>query len=104
MPMDYSRLPLMTLLRGPVLHTPQGLVLVVSSALYILLGVASLGFGDTVTSLDTVKKLWIGCFFMPVILFVLFVRGNSPNFSPSIPRALWGGFLAALPIFVVWLQ
>jgi hypothetical protein len=100
---DYFGRPLGELLRGPVLHTPQGIVLVGASVCYVLLGLALLAFGDALGALGK-KQLWLGCFVMPLLLFLFFVRNNAPGFEPSVKNAIWGVVLAGFPLAYVWLR
>ena len=93
----------MNFLRGPVLHTPQGWVLLGASVGYVLLGCVLL-VDESIAALAVIRDLWVGCFFMPLILLLFFVRTNEPDFSPSMPNTAWGFVLAVIPIFLVWLE
>ena len=101
--MNYPQLPLSALLRGPVLHTPQGMVLLVASTVYVLVGLLSFAIGEKVATPSVAEKFGVWCLLVPLVLFVLFVRMNGPKFQPSKANAAWGTLLAALPILVVLL-
>ena len=91
------------LVRGPIAHTPQGLLLLIASAVYAAVGVTLLLLADTFATLATVKKYWSGCVLMPVLLFVLYVKINGPDFGPSAVNTMWGLLFVVTPIAVVWL-
>jgi hypothetical protein len=99
----YDRAPIGELFRGPVLRTPQGWVLLAGSVTYVALGALLLAAPSHIVS-DAIQKLWIGCFFMPLLLFLCFVRTNSPTFERSSPNAAWGAVLTLFPIVFVWLR
>jgi hypothetical protein len=81
--MDYTHQPVSSLLRGPMLHTPQGWVVLASIGAYLILallfwlGAIGLPLGKNLGSVVVV------CLFWPFITFLLFVKHNISDFSPS---------------------
>jgi hypothetical protein len=91
------------LVRGPIAHTPQGLLLIIASVVYVAGGLTLLLLGDNFASLAAVKTYWGGCVLMPVLLLMYYVNINGPDFGPSAANTIWGLVLAVTPIAVVWL-
>jgi hypothetical protein len=94
---DYGKLPVTDLLRGPLLHTPQGLIVVVYALVY-------LGAGAVVWLLQlpppigkTLEVFLTLCLLWPFIVFLMFVRHSNPAFNPSWTTASWIAVYGALP-------
>ena len=69
--MDYRGQPVTALLRGPLLHTPQGIAVLAFSALYLLLA-ALYAFADLAPRPGWRAASIIGlCLAWPIILFLL---------------------------------
>jgi len=96
--MSYSKRPVSELLRGPLLHTPQGRVVLASALLYA--GFAGLGliFGVSPLLSKSASAFFLLCAAWPFITFLHFVRGSGPYFAPSIARALDLAFTALIPV------
>lgn len=95
--MDYARLPVTALLRGPLLHTPQGWVVLAYFA-----GYAAAAAGVWLLQLPVPIGKTPGVFFTlcltwPFIVFLMFVRHSSPTFASSWGTAAWLALCGALP-------
>jgi len=96
--MDHLHSPITDFLRGPLLSTPQGWVVIGFSAIYLIFGFLILWIGlPQIFSLKTDVLATI-CFLWPGILFLYFVRVSSPSFFPSFLEAAWLCFYAIAPI------
>ncbi len=89
--MSYANRSITSLLRGPLLHTPQGLVVLVVLAVHLAL----LPFVHTGSISLLGKSSTTGmviCLSWPLITCLYFIRegvSTTPEFKPSVPRALW---------------
>ncbi len=93
----------MDLLRGPLLHTPHGWVVLGSAVLYVGLAVVVAVSGAAPPVLKTPGAFYVLCFAWPFILFLYFVRVNSPSFAASSARALVLASVAIAPfIYTAW--
>lgn len=101
--MDYMNQPVTAVLSGPLLRTPQGAVVLVFSALY-LLGALLFGAFDVVPPFSIRTQSVVGiCVAWPLILFLLFVKEGAPSFEPSLGSAAWLAFLAVYPMgYLIW--
>lgn len=87
-----------------MLHTPQGWVVLVSIGIYLILallfwfGVIGLPLGKNLESILVV------CLFWPFITFLLFVKHNISDFSPSWSRASFVAICAFAPVAYVWVH
>ena len=101
--MDYGALPVTALIRGPLLHTPQGLVVLAASALY-LIAATLIAVGLLPAPFRWPTWSTVGLFvFWPFVMFLLFVKWNQPDFRASWPAAVWLLLCALAPIvFGVW--
>jgi hypothetical protein len=101
--MDYSGQPVAALLRGPLLHTPQGIAVLVFSAIYLLLA-ALFAFADLSPPPGWRAASIISlCLFWPILLFLLFVKHGEPSFAPSWGGAAWLACCALAPVvFTLW--
>jgi hypothetical protein len=95
---DYSSQSIASLLRGPLISTPQGWVVVASAVLYAVLALALTVFG---LSPPLGKSLgWaLGlCIAWPFIVFLMFIKIGLPSFAPSWNRAAFLTVCAAAPM------
>lgn len=101
--MSYDQRPVLELLQGPLLHSPQGWVVLASILLYG--GIAGLGWVLGVSPLiaKSSSTFFVFCAAWPFITFLYFVRGSAPHFAPSIARTVELAITALLPIaFSAW--
>jgi hypothetical protein len=95
---DYGRLPVSALLRGPLLHTPQGLVVLAWTGAYLLAALVAYLYGWTFWQ----GKFKLGfialCFAWPALIFVMFIRDNRWEFERSWRKATWLVIYGALPL------
>jgi hypothetical protein len=101
--MDYTRKPVSALLLGPLIHTPQGLVVVSASVLYFL---AALIFGLTdITppfSYSSGKAVAI-CIGWPIFLFMFYIKSNLPDFESSWSQTGMLVFGSVVPVlYPLW--
>jgi hypothetical protein len=90
-------------IRGPLIHTQQGIVVVVFSVLYLI--AASLFAFSGVTPPSPWRQVnAIGlCLVWPFVIVLAFIRTDFPAFSPSWRSALWLSVWAIAPgAFTVW--
>jgi hypothetical protein len=101
--MDYSAQSVTALLRGPLITTPQGWVVIFAAIVYFTLAVT---FGAFDLAPQLVKSPSVAitiCIFWPFIVFLQFVKSGLPSFKPSILSAVITGLYAAAPfIYVGW--
>ena len=100
--MDWSRTNLRTFICGPLVHTPEGTVVLIGSTLSFLFA----GFRWYVPSLVGLRpELSTGntliFLIWPVALFVGYVAICSPDFSPIVVSIALGFSLAAFPFWLV---
>lgn len=101
--MDYEKAPVTDLIRGPLLHTPQGWVVLASVALYALLALAVWLFGVSSALGKTPGVALALCFFWPLINFLMYVRWNSPYFKASWSSAAYLLVVALAPVaYAAW--
>ena len=101
--MDFTNQPVTALLRGPLVSTPQGLVVLASSAFYWALALAYgvLGLvpppGMMRGTAVVMSLAW------PFIVFLLFIRDGMPSFAPSWSKAAFLAIGAAAPaLWAAW--
>lgn len=101
MQMNYTRQSISKLFRGPMLHTPQGIVFLISLAVYLLCA-ALFAFTDIALPFGWAADKAIGIFVAwPLILFMLFIKQNMPDFAPSWLKAVWQSFYAVAPFVFI---
>ena len=101
--MSYDRRPVMDLLRGPLLHSPQGWVVLASAVLYALLALAGALLGVSPLFAKSPGAFFSICAFWPFITFLFYVRCGSPTFSPSVSQAAHVAVAALAPVaYVLW--
>ena len=103
--MDYTRQPVTALLRGPLVSTPQGLVVITCAVAYLGLAVAYLAFGLSPPLGKTRGAAVVVCVSWPLIIFLVFVKQGIPSFAPSLAKSLFLTLYASAPIlYVLWLR
>jgi hypothetical protein len=85
--MAYDHRPVTDLLRGPLLHTPQGWVVVATTVFYAGLALAGAYFGVSPSLAKSPSAFFVVCVAWPMITFLFFVRSSSPNFGASKTRS-----------------
>jgi len=101
--MNYARESVGTLLRGPLLSTPQGFVVIASVVAYAALAFAFLALGLTPPFGKSIASAVIVCASWPFIVFLQFVASGLPSFTPSLSRAAFLTLCAAVPaLYVAW--
>lgn len=99
--MDYSNQPLSNLLRGPLLNTPQGRVVIAAAISYLALAVF-ISLGLVVPPIKSgVSGAIAGCLAWPFFVFLFFVKNGLPSFKPSWFEAAFLAFCSVLPVGVV---
>jgi hypothetical protein len=89
--------------RGPLLYTPQGWVVLGSAVLYVGLALVVAVSGTAPPVLKTHGAFYVLCVAWPFILFLYFVRLNGPSFVASNARALVLAAVAVAPfIYTAW--
>jgi hypothetical protein len=98
MPQDYGRLPVTELLRGPLLHTPQGLAVIGCSIAWLCAAGVVWLFQWPPPIGRSREVFYVLCVLWPFILFVLFIRHSTSDFRSSWGTAAWIAFYGALPV------
>ena len=101
--MNNAGLSVGAFIRGPLVHTPQGIVVLAFSVLYFVIA-AMLAFGFIAPPSPWLPANLLGlCLTWPFILVLLFIRSDFPVFSPSWGSAAWLGVCAVAPgAFTLW--
>jgi hypothetical protein len=101
--MDFSNQPLSSLLRGPLLNTPQGQVVIATAVCYLALAVL-ISLGLVVPPIKSgMPGAIVGCFVWPFIVFLYFVKSGLPSFTPSWFEAAFLALCSFLPVgFILW--
>ncbi|WP_157275017.1 hypothetical protein [Dechloromonas agitata] len=101
--MDYTHQPVIALLRGPLVYTPQGLVVLASAVVYFAIAAAYLVFGITPPLGKDIEVVVALCLFWPFIVFLFFIKNGMPSFAPSRRGALFLSVVAGMPVLhVLW--
>jgi hypothetical protein len=101
--MGYDRRPVMDLLRGPLLHTPQGWVVLASGILYGLVALAGAYLGVSLSIAQSPGAFFAICVSWPLITFLFYVRSSSPHFKASVSQAVRVAVAALAPVgYVLW--
>lgn len=101
--MDYTNQSVSALIRGPLVGTPQGWVVVASAIAYAALALAFFVFGLTPPMGKSVGGAVVTCASWPGVTFLLFVKHGLPSFAPSWRGALFLAVGAAAPaLYVAW--
>lgn len=96
--MDYGRLPVTDLLRGPLLHTPQGRAVLFWAIAY-LSAAAVVWLFQLPPPIGKTREVFIAlCVVWPFIVFLMFIRHSTSDFRSSWPTAAWVAFYGALPV------
>ena len=96
--MSYANQPIGALLRGPLLHTPQGYVVLASIVIYAALAVAIAAFDLAVPVVSAGGNALGLCIAWPFVTFLFFVRLGAPSFEASRWQALWLSVAAFMPL------
>lgn len=101
--MSYSDQPIGALLKGPLLTTPQGHVVLISFLSYLVL-VAFFAVGLLAPPLGkSIGSVVVTCLAWPFIVFLMFVKHGLPSFRPSSSGTLFLAAAALMPIaYVIW--
>lgn len=101
--MSFDRRPVMDLLRGPLLHTPQGWVVLASGVLYLVVALAGAYLGVSSSVAKSPGAFFTICVAWPAITFLFFVRSSSPHFRASVAQAVHVAVAALAPVgYVLW--
>jgi hypothetical protein len=101
--MGYDRRPVVDLLRGPLLHTPQGWVVLASGILYGLVALAGAYLGVSPSIAQSPGAFFAICVSWPLITFLFYVRSSSPHFKASVSQAVRVAVAALAPVgYVLW--
>lgn len=95
--------PLSALFRGPILHTPEGLIVVCGSLALLVFAVLSflvpswIGLSPERSAVDAMTfGLW------PILLFVMYVRLCEPHFHAGVFSTLLVLGTAAFPFYMAY--
>lgn len=97
--LDYGRLPVSALLRGPLLHTPQGLAVVFWTVAYLAAAGVVWLFHLSPPFGKTLEVFFAICLVWPFVVFLTFIRDSKADFRSSWVTAAWVAFHGALPLF-----
>ncbi len=98
---DFTNQPVTALLRGPLLSTPQGLVVIASCVCYSTLALAYGVFGLLPPFGKSTGSVVVICLSWPFIVFLLFIKEGMPSFAPSRGKAAFLAVCAAAPALYV---
>lgn len=88
--------------RGPLVHTPQGLVVVLFSAAYLACAAAVAAGVEPPLGWRPFKVIGFGLFW-PLVLFIQLVRMGFPSYHPSWRTTAWLGVWGIAPLaFALW--
>lgn len=95
--------PLSALFRGPILHTPEGLIMLLGSLASLLF--ASLSFFvpsliDLTSSRSAINAAMFAMW--PILLFVIYIRSCAPHFQPSVFSSLLILCTAGFPFYMAF--
>jgi hypothetical protein len=101
--MDYTTASVGSLLRGPLLHTPQGWICVVTLITYIVVAIAVVLFGASAPFAKTTSAALVLCATWPFITLLFWIKGSQPSFASSWAKAVWLLVVGVAPIaFGYW--
>jgi hypothetical protein len=101
--MDYTNQSVKLLFYGPILHTPQGFVVLFFSVAYLFCAALVGLLGATPPFGWQEGKTVALCIAWPLVLFMYFVKDNQPSFKASLPAAGWLAFYGVAPVlFLLW--
>ena len=101
---DYTKLPVTALLRGPLLQTPQGWVVLAYAVVY-LAAAGVVWLLQLPPPIGKTREVFLSlCFVWPFIVFLMFVRHGSPSFGGSWSATAWLVVYGALPAIFSWLR
>lgn len=96
--MDYMNQSVSSLLRGPLIHTVQGRVLIGATLGYASLAALLWAHVFSTVPETQLNSLAWGCLIYPGILFLMFVKHSAPAFKSSWGTALYLMVLSVLPL------
>ena len=96
--MTYANQTISHLLRGPLLHIPQGWVVLAATGVYFTLALLCLGSVVAPPPGKDLSSVLVVCFSWPFVTFLIFVKHNLPDFVPSWSRASFVAIWAFAPI------
>ncbi|MFM2058704.1 MAG: hypothetical protein RLY71_3089 [Pseudomonadota bacterium] len=101
--MNYTNRSVADLVKGPLVHTPQGWIVMLTICIYAAYAVAHL-LGTAPIQLTRSREAELAlCVFWPCITCLFFVRHNLPDFTPSWSRAAQVAACAVAPLLAaVW--
>jgi hypothetical protein len=101
--LDHGSRPVGDLLRGPLLHTPQGIALLIVALSYWLAAAALALDWVSLPPALAFESPALACAVWPLLMFLMFVRHGSPAFEPSWGETAWMIVYAAIPVaFFAW--
>ena len=81
--MNYSNESIFALLRGPLLRTPQGLVVLLNGVVYLTLAIAY-GVLDFTPPVNKTPETAVAfCLGWPLIFFMMWIKQGIPSFKAS---------------------
>lgn len=95
--------PLSALFRGPILHTPEGLIMLLgslASLLFALLSFFAPSWIGLASDRSTINATMFGLW--PILLFVFYIRYCAPSFEPSLFSSLLVLCTAGLPFYIAF--
>lgn len=96
--MNYMKRPFREWIKGPLISTPQGWVVLLSFMVYGVLAVGFWGFGLAVPISASRESTGVFCACWPFIVFLFFVRDGAPGFNPSWASACLLAIAATTPL------
>jgi len=101
--MDYTRESVAALIRGPLVSTPQGRVVIASAVAYAALAFAFLVLGLPPPLSKSIGSTVVVCASWPFVVFLQFVAQGLPSFLPSLSGAVFLALCAAAPaLYAAW--
>lgn len=100
--MDYSNHSVSALLRGPLISTSEGWVVLLSFLAYAALAVAYGVFGVNPPMGRSAGTAVTGCLIWPFIVFLFFVKNGLPSFKSSAWGTAFLVLCSAMPVIYTW--
>lgn len=102
--MDWSRQPISKVIRGPMLHTTEGLLLIIGSFVSLLFAFLAWLQPNLIHLWHRSSTLGEVVLFgtWPIILLVIFVALGSPNFRPNWFTTLFMLCAVSFPFYLVY--
>lgn len=96
--MDYTNQSVKSLFYGPILQTPQGIVVLFFSVAYLFCGALVGLYGVKPPFGWQEDETVVFCIAWPLILFMFFIKQNQPSFKASLPAAVRLAFYGVSPV------